>query len=72
MCNVVIVVIVQSRPRAIPLAMITMGKAVDVFRLQLGVMVHKFMLISICQCVCHIMKVSWTHGFIGFLVSVVS
>ena len=26
--------------------------------LQLGVAVHEFMLISICQCLCHIMKVS--------------
>ena len=40
--------------------------------LQLGVTVHEFMLISICQCLCHIMKVSWSHGFIGFLVSMVS
>ena len=60
------------RPRAIPLAMITMRKAVDGFRLQLGVTVHEFMLISICQCLCYIMKVSWNHGFIGFLVSMVS
>ena len=60
------------RPRPIPVAMITMRKAVDSFRLQLGVTVHEFMLISICQCLCHIMKVSWSHGFIGFLVSMVS
>ena len=60
------------RPRPIPLAMITMRKAIDGFRLQLGVAVHEFMLISICQCLCHIMKVSWNHGFIGFLVSMVS
>ena len=41
-------------------------------RLQLGVTVHEFMLISICQCLCHIMKVSWSQGFIGFVVSIVS
>ena len=41
-------------------------------RLQLGVTVHQFMLISICQCLCHIMIVSWSHGFIGLVVSVVS
>ena len=40
--------------------------------LLLGVTVHEFMLISMCQCLCHIMKVSWSHGFIGFLVSMVS
>ena len=39
-----------------------------VIRLQLGVTVHEFMLITICQCLCHIMKVSWSHGFIGFVV----
>ena len=42
------------------------------FGLQLGVTVHEFMLISICQCLCHIMKVSWNHGFIGFVVSMAS
>ena len=36
-------------------------------RLQLGVTVHEFMLISICQCLCHIMKVSWSQGFIGIM-----
>ena len=36
--------------------------------LLLGVTVHEFMLINICQCLCHIMKVSWSHGFIGFVV----
>ena len=41
-------------------------------RLLLGVTVHEFMLISICQCLCHIMIVSWSHGFIGLVVSVVS
>ena len=40
--------------------------------LLLGVTVHEFMLISICQCLCHIMIVSWSHGFIGLVVSVVS
>ena len=36
---------------------------------------HEFMLISICQCLSHIMKVTrslWFHGFIGFVVSMVS
>ena len=42
------------------------------FGLLLGVTVHEFMLISICQCLCHIMIVSWSHGFIGLVVSVVS
>ena len=40
--------------------------------LLLGVTVHEFMLISICQCLCHIMKVSWSHSFNGvngFMVS---
>ena len=37
--------------------------------LQLGVTVHEFMLISICQCLCHIMIVSWSHGFMCFVVS---
>ena len=41
-------------------------------RRELGVTVHEFMLISICQCLCHLMIVSWSHGFIGFVVSVVS
>ena len=41
-------------------------------RLQLGVTVHEFMLISICQCLCHLMIVSWSHVFVGFVVSVVS
>ena len=41
-------------------------------RLQLGVTVHEFMLISICQCLCHIMIVSWSHGFKGLMVSMVS
>ena len=40
--------------------------------LQLGVTVHEFMLISICQCLSHLMIVSWSHVFIGFVVSVVS
>ena len=40
--------------------------------LLLGVTVHEFMLISVCQCLCHIMIVSWSHGFIGLEVSVVS
>ena len=40
--------------------------------LQLGVTVHEFMLISICQCLCHLMIVSWSHVFVGFVVSVVS
>ena len=40
--------------------------------LQLGVTVHEFMLISICQCLCHIMIVSWSHGFKGLMVSMVS
>ena len=40
--------------------------------LLLGVTVHEFMLISICQSLCHIMIVSWSHGFIGFVVSMVS
>ena len=44
----------------------------DPERLLLGVTVHEFMLISICQCLCHIMIVSWSHGFIGLVVSVVS
>ena len=38
-------------------------------------MVHEFMLISICQCLCHIMKVSLSHSFNvvnGFIVSCVS
>ena len=45
--------------------------------LLLGVTVHKFMLISICQCLCHndsIME-SWFHrsrGVSGFIVSCVS
>ena len=39
-------------------------QATTKFRLQLGVTVHEFMLISICQCLCHTMKVSWSHGFI--------
>ena len=45
--------------------------------LQLGVTVHEFMLISICQCLCHndsIME-SWFHrsrGVSGFIVSCVS
>ena len=42
------------------------------FWLLLGVTVHEFMLNSICQCLCHIMIVSWSHGFIGLVVSVVS
>ena len=42
------------------------------FWLQLGVTVHEFMLISICQCLCHIMIVSWSHGFKGLMVSMVS
>ena len=37
--------------------------------LLLGVTVHEFMLISICQCLCHIMIVSWSHGFIGYAMS---
>ena len=37
--------------------------------LQLGVTVHEFILISICQCLCHIMKVSWFRGVNGFMVS---
>ena len=41
-------------------------------RLQLGVTVHEFMLISICQCLCHKMIVSWSHGFKGLMVSMVS
>ena len=41
-------------------------------RLLLGVTMHEFMLISICQCLSHIMIVSWSHGFIGLVVSVVS
>ena len=47
------------------------------FRLLLGVTVHEFMLISICQCLCHndsIME-SWFHrsrGVSGFVVSCVS
>ena len=32
--------------------------------LLLGVTVHEFMLISICQCLCHLMIVSWSHGFV--------
>ena len=40
--------------------------------LLLGVTVYEFMLISICQCLCHLMIVSWSHVFIGFVVSVVS
>ena len=40
--------------------------------LLLGVTVYEFMLISICQCLCHLMIVSWSHGFISFVVSVVS
>ena len=47
-------------------------KLFSLVRLQLGVTVHEFMLISICQCLYHIMKVSWSHGFIGFVVSIVS
>ena len=55
------------------LILLTLSKIVEgVIRLQLSVTVHEFMLISICQCLCHIMKVSWSHGFIGFLVSIVS
>ena len=27
------------------------------------------MLISICQCLCHIMITSWSHGFIGYAMS---
>ena len=42
------------------------------YGLQLGVTVHEFMLISICLCLCHLMIVSWSHVFIGFVVSVVS
>ena len=42
------------------------------FGLQLGVTVHEFMLISICKCLCHIMIVSWSHGFKGLMVSMVS
>ena len=41
----------------------------DGVELQLGVTLHEFMLISICQCLCHIMKVSSSHGFICLLVS---
>ena len=41
-------------------------------RLQLDVTVHEFMLISICQCLCHLVIVSWSHVFVGFVVSVVS
>ena len=37
--------------------------------LLLGVTVHEFMLISICQCLCHIMIVSWSHDFIGYAMS---
>ena len=37
--------------------------------LLLGVTVHEFMLISICQCLCHIIIVSWSHGFIVSCVS---
>ena len=44
----------------------------EIRRLLLGVTVHEFMLISICQCLCHLMIVSWSHGFIGLVVSVVS
>ena len=49
--------------------------------LLLGVTVHEFMLISICQCLCNIMGVSWVswfyrvrglNGFIGFMESSVS
>ena len=40
--------------------------------LLLGVTVHEFMLISICKSLCHIMIVSWSHGFIGLVVSIVS
>ena len=38
-------------------------------RLLLGVTVHEFMLISICQCLYHIMIVSWSHSFIGYAMS---
>ena len=51
------------------------GTGVRLRRLLLGVTVHEFMLISICQYLCHIMKVSWSHSFIGvngFIVSCVS
>ena len=37
--------------------------------LLLGVTVHEFMLISICQCLCHLMIVSCSHVFIGLVVS---
>ena len=36
MCDIVVVVVVRSRPRAIPLAMITMRKAVDGFSISMG------------------------------------
>ena len=47
-------------------------QTVDCLRLKLGVTVHELMLISICQCLCHIMIVSWSHGFKGLMVSMVS
>ena len=37
----------------------------SIYWLLLGVTVHEFMLISIC----HIMIVSWSHGFIGYAMS---
>ena len=46
-----------------------LGSDTYIHRLLLGVTVHEFMLISMCQCLCHIMIVSWSHGFMCFVVS---
>ena len=51
------------------------GIEIEYNGLLLGVTVHEFMLISVWQCLCHIMKVSWSHSFNGvngFMVSKVS